>query len=321
MAGISGLSSGIDYSVLFGNSSSNTSSASDGLLGLDMSAVTSIKNGGYGRLLKNYYKQSKADAKSQIGDTDAKLTDIKVSADKLEIKADALNNSKLWETKSVSKDGKQTEELANSDKALSAVKDFVNAYNSMIDEAEDSETKSVLRKTGWMANMTKENRNLLNEVGIKIGSDDKLTLDADTFKKANVSTLKEMFYGNDSFAAKVSAKAAGIGMSAANTEGIYTSKGSWSSEMTQMAESLISKVDGAEKEEDDTPAFLKNTEKTDTKKTLTEEDSNKIKDLQDQKAALQKSYESGNLSYDQFKDVDKQIEDINKQIEKLYGTV
>ena len=147
----------------------------------------------------------------------------------------------------------------------------MSAYNAMIDEAEDSETKSVLRKTGWMANMTKENSNLLNEVGIRVGSDDKLTLNEDTFKKANVSTLKEMFYGNDSFAAKVSNKAAGIGNSAASTEGIYTSKGSWPSSVTQMAESMISKVDGAEQEED-TPAFLKNTEKTDTKKTLTEED-------------------------------------------------
>ena len=320
MAGISGLSSGINYSILFGNSGSSSANQTDSLLGLDMSAVTSIKNGSYGKLLKNYYKQSKEEAKSQVGDTDAKLTSIKAGADKLEFKADALNNSKLWETKNVTKDGKETQELANSDKALAAVKEFVSAYNAMIDEAEDSETKSVLRKTGWMANMTKENSNLLNEVGIRVGSDDKLTLNEDAFKKANVSTLKEMFYGNDSFAAKVSNKAAGIGNSAASTEGIYTSKGSWPSSVTQMAESMISKVDGAEQEED-TPAFLKNTEKTDTKKTLTEEDSNKIKDLQEQKEKLQKSYESGNLSYDQFRDIDKQIEDINKQIEKLYGSV
>ena len=319
MAGISGLSSGINYSVLFGNSSSNTSSASDSLLGLDMSAVSSIKNGSYGKLLKNYYKQSKADAKAQVGDTDSKLTDIKASADKLELKADALNNSKLWESKTVTKDGKQTEELANSDKALSAVKDFVSSYNKLIDEAGDSETKSVLRKGGWMANMTKENSNLLSQVGIKVGSDDKLTLDENAFKKADVTTLKEMFYGNDSYASKVSAKAAGIGMSAANTEGIYTSKGSWSSDMTKMAESLISKTGGSEEEESTESLF--STKTTESKKTLTEEDSNKIKDLQDQKAQLQKNYESGNLSYDQFKDIDKQIEDINKQIEKLYGTV
>ncbi|MCR5129783.1 MAG: hypothetical protein K6B69_16975 [Lachnospiraceae bacterium] len=320
MAGISGLGGGINYSVLFGGNDSSTKAvASDSLLGLDMSAVTSIKNGSYGKLLKNYYKQSKADAKAQVGDTDAKLTDLKKSADKLELKAETLNNSKLWETKAASKDGKATEELANSDKAFSAVKDFVSSYNKMIDEAGGSETKAVLRKTGWMANMTRENSNLLSQVGIKVGADDKLTLNEDAFKKADVTTLKEMFYGNDSYASKVSAKAAGIGRSAANTEGIYTGKGAWSSDMTQMTESLIGKAGGAEKEESaDTPFATKTTE---GKKTLTEEDSNKIKDLQDQKAALQKSYESGNLSYDQFKNIDQQIGDINKQIEKLYGTV
>lgn len=320
MAGISGLGGGINYSVLFGGNDSSTKAvASDSLFGLDMSAVTSIKNGSYGKLLKNYYKQSKADAKAQVGDTDAKLTDLKKSADKLELKADVLNNSKLWETKAASKDGKATEELANSDKALSAVKDFVSSYNKMIDEAGGSETKSVLRKTGWMANMTRENSNLLSQVGIKVGADDKLTLNGDAFKKADVTTLKEMFYGNDSYASKVSAKAAGIGRSAANTEGIYTGQGSWSSDMTQMTESLIGKAGGAEKEESTETPFA--TKTTEGKKTLTEEDSNKIKDLQDQKAALQKSYESGNLSYDQFKNIDQQIGDINKQIEKLYGTV
>ncbi|MBR6156857.1 MAG: hypothetical protein IKQ27_07855 [Lachnospiraceae bacterium] len=320
MAGISGLGGGINYSVLFGGNDSSTKAvASDSLLGLDMSAVTSIKNGSYGKLLKNYYKQSKADAKAQVGDTDAKLTDLKKSADKLELKADVLNNSKLWETKAASKDGKATEELANSDKALSSVKDFVSSYNKMIDEAGGSETKSVLRKTGWMANMTRENSNLLSQVGIKVGADDKLTLNEDAFKKADVTTLKEMFYGNDSYASKVSAKAAGIGRSAANTEGIYTGKGSWSSDMTQMTESLIGKAGGAEKEESTETPFA--TKTTEGKKTLTEEDSNKIKDLQDQKAALQKSYESGNLSYDQFKNIDQQIGDINKQIEKMYGTV
>ena len=321
MAAIHGMNS-INYSLLFGGSDSNTKAmASDSLLGLDMSAVSQIKKGSYGRLLKNYYKQSKADAKAQVGDTDAKLTDIRVSADRLEFKADVLNNSKLWEGQTVTGNGRTTEELANSDKALAAVKDFVGAYNNMIEAAGDSETKSVLRKTGWMANMTRENRNLLNEAGIKVGSDDKLTLNEDAFRKANVSTLKELFYGNDSYASRVSAKAAGIGLSAAGTEGIYTSKGSWPSSVTQMAEELIGKAEGKDAEEEQTAFPKKLTADKGIKRTLTEEDSNRITDLQEQREKLQKRYDAGNLSYEQFRDIDKQIRDINDQIEKLYGTV
>ena len=322
MAGISGLSSGIDYSILFGGTSSANSAANDSLLGIDIASAVSLKNGSYGKLLKNYYRQSAEEARSQVGDTDAKLTRIKSSADQLEMAADSLNNSKLWETTSVKENGRESQQLANSDKALLAVKDFIDAYNSAIDEAADSETKSVLRKAGWMANMTRENSNLLREAGITVGADDKLSINESTFKNANVSTIKELFAGNDSYASRVSAKAAGISLSAGQTEGIYTSSGTWSGDMNSLAESTISKLNGTEKEDTpDTAAVTGKTAEKEQKKTLTAEESDQIKGLQDQKAELQKSYSSENLSYDQFKEIDQQIRDIEDQIVKLNGSV
>ena len=259
MAGISGLSSGINYSVLFGTSDKQSSSVDySSIMNLDLAEVASVRKGSYGKLLKSYYAQEKAEAKASVGDTDAKLTNIKADADKLGKAADALGNSSLYKTKTVTDDnGKTSEVLADADKAAGAVKDFVKAYNAAIDSAGDSETKSVLRQGGWMANMSKQNSRLLAEVGITIGSDDKLSFNEDTFKKANVSTVKELFSGNDSYASQVSTKAGSISRATQNAgAATYNASGNWSTQANNMAKESIAKLTGEteEKEEETDPS-------------------------------------------------------------------
>ena len=259
MAGISGLSSGINYSVLFGTSDKQSSSVDySSIMNLDLAEVASVRKGSYGKLLKSYYAQEKAEAKASVGDTDAKLTSIKADADKLGKAADALGSSSLYKTKTVTDDnGKTSEVLADADKAAGAVKDFVKAYNAAIDSAGDSETKSVLRQGGWMANMSKQNSRLLAEVGITIGSDDKLSFNEDTFKKANVSTVKELFSGTDSYASQVSAKAGSISRATQNAgAATYNASGNWSTQANNMAKESLAKLTGEteEKEEETGPS-------------------------------------------------------------------
>ena len=57
MAGISGLSSGINYSVLFGTSSDKQSSSVDysSIFNLDLGDMASVRNGSYGKLLKKAF--------------------------------------------------------------------------------------------------------------------------------------------------------------------------------------------------------------------------------------------------------------------------
>ncbi len=263
MAGISGLSSGINYSVLFGTSDKQSSSVDySSIMNLDLAEVASVRKGSYGKLLKSYYAQEKAEAKASVGDTDAKLTNIKADADKLGKAADALGNSSLYKTKTVTDDnGKTSEVLADADKAAGAVKDFVKAYNAAIDSAGDSETKSVLRQGGWMANMSKQNSRLLAEVGITIGSDDKLSFNEDTFKKASVTTVKELFSGNDSYASQVSTKAGSISRATQNAgAATYNASGNWSTQANNMAKESIAKLTGETEE---------NEEETDPSKKIT----------------------------------------------------
>ena len=58
--------------------------------------------------------------------------------------------------------------------------------------------------------------NLLSKVGITIGKGNKLELDEDALKKANISTLKSLLMGHGSFTDKFSQKADSISKVASN---------------------------------------------------------------------------------------------------------
>ena len=299
MASINGINSGIDYSVFFGGSS--TSSAD----GVDLTSYMSIKNGSYRRLLKNYYSSQKAEAKSAVGDTGATLTKIRSAADNLQKKSDTLSSDKLWDTtESVDEGtGKVTETLTNPEALVKAVKEFADAYNKTIDAAAGSETKAVLRSGGWMDNMSRKNGRLLNEVGITIGSDGKLSVDEDELKKANVTTLKSLFKGVDSYASKVSAKAAAISNSAARTESTYDSGGNWNNNMSTIARSQIDSVIGGDSDKE-----------TSVSKNRTETDNN-IKSLKEKREKLQKEMNKA-VGYDATRDYETQIKKLDKEIKE-----
>ncbi len=318
MAGIQGLGGGPDYSVLFATSGQKDNTADySSILNLDLADVASVRNGSYGKLLKNYYQQAKSGAKEVDGDTDATLTSIKSDADKLVKASDALNDQKLYETKSVKgEDGKTKEEFADKDGLVSKVKDFVKAYNATIDSAGDSKTKSVLRTGSWMAGMSRQNANLLGEVGIKIGADDKLSFDEETFKNANVTTVKDVFSGVNSYASQVSAKAGSISRATQNTEALYSEKGKWTSSVNSLAESAISKVTGDTDKEEKTGTVSGDSDKE--KKTLTEADSEKLKELQEKRDKLMKEYEKLD-SVEKIKDYDAQLAAIDKEMTELGG--
>ncbi|MCR5251513.1 MAG: hypothetical protein K6E50_12990 [Lachnospiraceae bacterium] len=313
MAGISGLGGGVDYSALFGTSNQKSGVDYSSILGLDLSDVASVRNGSYGKLLKNYYAKEKAGAKAVDGDTDAKLTSIKEDADKLGAAADAFQNDKLFETKETKdENGRPKEEFADRDKLAGAVKDFVKAYNAAIDSAGESETKSVLRTGSWMAGMSRQNSNVLKEVGISIGADDKLSFDEEAFKTANTATVKSVFRGVNSYASQVSAKAGSISRATQNTEAIYGRDARWTPQTKSLAEETIARVTGAEEEKS-----AESEEKQD-KVTLSETDADKIRSLQEQRDKLSKEYEKLD-SVDKIRDYDKQIAELNRQIAELNG--
>ena len=234
--------SNVDFSALFSGTSDSSSIGNTNML----SYYAAIKNGSYGKLMKAYYAKQDAEKLSGKGDTSQKLTLMKTSADSLKKSADALNDSSLWEKKKIKKkDEKTGEEIAvedyDWDKITKAVKSFVEDYNDVVKEAGESNTKDVLRNASWMTGMTDKNSNMLAKIGITIGKGNKLELDEGALKQADISSLKTIFTGYNSFVSKISQKATGISNAANRASATYTNNGTYSKTDSSLTSSKIDK--------------------------------------------------------------------------------
>lgn len=235
-----------EYSSLFSNASVGIQSpSSDNFSLMDYS---SIKNGSYGKLLKSYYAKQDADKMNASGDTLKNLTMMKSSADALKQSSEALNDTSLWEKKTVTKkDEKTGEEITTQeydfDAIIKAVKTFADDYNDVVEQAAKSNTKGILRNAAWMTNMTDKAKNLLSKVGISIGKGNKLEIDEELMKAADMNDLKTLFTGHNSFASKISDKAKSIGNETAKAKGnhTYTNNGTYSKILSETASDKIDK--------------------------------------------------------------------------------
>lgn len=238
---------GYDVSALF----SSTSNQSSGNMLAD---YASIKNGSYGKLMKAYYARQKAQNASETGDPAQKLTLMRSSADSLKKSADALNNASLWEKKKFTKKDEETGEETEIedydwDAITKAVKSFIANYNAVVTQASDFDNKNILRNAVWMTGTTNTYEKLFERVGISIGTGNKLELDENALKNADIGTIKSLFTGNGSFADKISQKAntlSNIAASAAvRAKGIpYTSNGSYSDTLSKLYSSIVDETIG-----------------------------------------------------------------------------
>lgn len=191
----------------------------------------SIKSGSYHKLLNAYYKETnnlddtkKSSIKSTLNNkgadsvTKQEMNTIKKTTDELQKSATAL----------LQKGSKSV--YGEEDKLVSAVKDFVTDYNNVLDKAGDSSSEKVLSKTLSMVNNTKAYSKSLAEIGITVGEDNKLSVDEDKLKKADINTVKSMLQSGSSFAGQTLQKAAQIGATAQNVStstSLYSGSGSY----------------------------------------------------------------------------------------------
>lgn len=215
MAGINGYSGFYNnsYNSLFGSSSS-------GFGGINLGDYYMIKNGTYKKLLKSYYNTDKSDSTSKTNSSTSSVSSkqdivLRDSAKALESSANALRNKDLWTKKDVQVKDEATGEMVTKqeydyDAILKAVKQFANDYNSVLDEALDSDNSAVLREASNMVSSTRGLSKLLEDVGINIGADNKLSIDEEKFKSARIETLNTLFAGSSSYGDRVGQRAGNI---------------------------------------------------------------------------------------------------------------
>lgn len=223
MASYFGIGSTDNSSIFSSFGSTNTSSG-----GSILGNYAMIRSGAYKKLLNAYYSKTESSKTASEKEDEASKASKTEKISLTETRSSAEELSKAAETL-------KTTDFSDKDTTVKNVKAFVDAYNTMLDEADDIDTKSVLRKTVFMVGNTKTSSNLLGEVGITIGSDNKLKVDEDKLKAANPTTLGTLF-GKDrnAFGATIQSKANDIAnlaktaiKSISDSGSAYNSKGNY----------------------------------------------------------------------------------------------
>lgn len=191
------------------NSKSNISNLSN-LQGL-ASEYAQIRSGNYKKLVKSYYEKGGQNESSggTVFDEMSRLRTVSGYASSLK---DSLSSMKRADFK------------GDVEGSLEKIKNFISNYNSVIDTSVEVDRQGVLRDTLSMVNTTRHSANLLNEVGITVGSDNKLTLDEEKWNNAHLSTKQTLFNGTGSLAERLMYKASEVSSGAAAGTGLSTRK-------------------------------------------------------------------------------------------------
>lgn len=216
-----------NYSFLFSGLSSAASNAASSNWLLD---YASIKNGSYGKLMKAYYAKDSGDSKTAAStitkkdttDTAKKaLAKVETATDALKESADALlatGKKDLFAQKDITtkdENGVETTTKGYDTGAIyNAVNSFVKNYNSVMTAVDDVSDTTVNNRTESMGNTTIANSKQLAKIGITMKNDGTLSLDKDTFMKADMNTVKNLFQGNGSYGYRVSAQSSMINFAA-----------------------------------------------------------------------------------------------------------
>lgn len=184
------------------NNNNNSSFDMSGL-----SDLASIKNGSYGKLLKSYYNGSESAKKlvgNKIASSSDKINTTKMRDNAAELKdaasklADTSKKNDLFQQKEIKSEDGTVKKDYDREAIGKAVADFADKYNSFIDSAADSNNKSTLRTTTNLIDTLKANKKLLDDVGINIGSNNKLSVDPSKLENADMNKVKTLFNGPNS---------------------------------------------------------------------------------------------------------------------------
>ncbi len=200
-----------------GNSGQDNSYLFQGLSGGGnlsfISDYASIKNGSYGKLMKAYYgsanSSSTTTSTSKKSNTNNVLDRIleekknpKVSKEAQKANADLTTGlSSLKTSLTALRSNKTYTDTPNgasaTDKVVSAVKAYVEDYNSVVKAAKNS---TLSNKTAYVANVmssTAANADKLAEIGISVNSNGTLEFDESSLNPKNISKVQDLFSPSD----------------------------------------------------------------------------------------------------------------------------
>lgn len=211
-----------------------------------------IRNGTYKKMLKSYYatedKNKKTEStteKDSIADKSEKigLTQTKSAAGTL---ANAAKDFQSLSSFSITGEETDEEKEKKYKAAEKVIQNFVTAYNDTVEKAGDVDNNSVLKKTLGMISDTGVSSSVLKDIGITIGSDNKLSFSKEKFEgmeaKVVNSAIQTLTKGGYSFAGTIRSDAnalSSLSNAALGSRSTYTSSGGYKRPDTNLYESLL----------------------------------------------------------------------------------
>ena len=187
-----------------------------------------MRSGSYSKLVKAYYKNM--DSSESDTTVTTNLVNARDMAKSLKSSAESLmkmNFDKVTKTAKDADGNDTTTTDYDRDSLYKAASEFVESYNEVLDSALKVDNESVLRRAVSMTNRTELSSNLLKDAGITIGDNNKLSIDEDAFKKADMAVIKTLFKGNNSYASRVAADASSIANLSGNAASTATGNRSY----------------------------------------------------------------------------------------------
>lgn len=176
------------------SNNSATSFSGGGIL----SEYYNIKSGTYRKVLDAYYSKIDKSSETTTNKNTAISKDSSKTLSNIKENADSLKNSSNDLLTDDSKDLNSIYKKASS---------FIDGYNKMLSSSNSSSSTSIKNAVRSLKSYTDSNKQLLGKAGITISDDGKLSINKSEFLESNVSDVKTLFNGRNSYAYNVAGKA------------------------------------------------------------------------------------------------------------------
>lgn len=217
----------------YSNSSDNSGSITSSAARKAARTEYDYKRGDYKKNLDSPSKSESSSSSSTSTSTSkataASIADVKKNAESLKESSGALTD------KSSASVFRQTGGKYDADKIYDAVSSFVKDYNSVVASAGSSKSTAISNRASSLVNLTSANAKLLGKLGITVGTDKKLSIDEETFKKADMGQVKSLFNTTGGYGYQVGANASMLEYAAQNEASkanTYTQAGAFSNNYT-----------------------------------------------------------------------------------------
>ena len=209
--GISSGDSGNYFASMLGTKSTSKSNASNGVDSLYASGASNmstlgdyalIQNGAYKKLLNAYYNKQDTEETTQQKTEKLNLTSSSADANSLNQDVNKLMNLTISED--------------NRESIKDTLKSVIEKYNTLVDSASKVDSVPVLRQALWMTQDTAALAKSLTDIGVSVGSNNKLSLDEAKFDSAQLSSLNTIMKGRGSYFSRLADRSAALNNAASN---------------------------------------------------------------------------------------------------------